>query len=54
MCNAFFSMFGLGWLAYVRTDYRDSTNNESHKDSLMQLKWCVSLDIFAKKQTFFV
>ena len=23
-------MIGLGWLAYVRTDYRDSTNNESH------------------------
>ncbi|MDK2412512.1 hypothetical protein QHH11_26960, partial [Aphanizomenon sp. PH219] len=25
-----FSMIGLGWLAYVRTDYRDSANNESH------------------------
>jgi hypothetical protein len=23
-------MIGLGWLAYVRTDYRDSANNESH------------------------
>ena len=23
-------MIGLGWLAYVRTEYRDSTNNESH------------------------
>jgi Ca2+-binding RTX toxin-like protein len=23
-------MNGLGWLAYVRTDYRDSANNESH------------------------
>ncbi|MDB9438491.1 hypothetical protein PN450_17190, partial [Dolichospermum lemmermannii CS-548] len=25
-----FSMIGLGWLAYVRTDYRDLANNESH------------------------
>jgi len=25
-----FSMIGLGWLAYVRTDCRDSANNESH------------------------
>ena len=23
-------MIGLGWLAYVRADYRDSANNESH------------------------
>jgi len=23
-------MIGLGWLAYVRTVYRDSANNESH------------------------
>ena len=23
-------MIGLGWLAYVRTGYRDSANNESH------------------------
>ncbi|MDD1461466.1 hypothetical protein MEO39_15480, partial [Dolichospermum sp. ST_sed2] len=28
-----FSMIGLGWLAYVRTDYRDSTNNKSHQTS---------------------
>ena len=32
-----FSMIGLGWLAYVRTDYRDSTNNESHISSLSTL-----------------
>ncbi len=24
-------MIGLGWLTYVRTDYRDSANNESHQ-----------------------
>ena len=23
-------MIGLGWLAYVRTDYRDLANSESH------------------------
>ncbi|MDD1442513.1 hypothetical protein MEO93_19525, partial [Dolichospermum sp. ST_sed3] len=28
-----FSMIGLGWLAYVRTDYRDSANNESHRST---------------------
>ena len=28
-----FSMVGLGWLAYVRTEYRDSANNESHSNS---------------------
>ncbi len=27
-------MIGLGWLAYVRTDYRDSANNESHSGTL--------------------
>ena len=26
-------MIGLGWLAFVRTDYRDSANNESHQTS---------------------
>ena len=30
-----FSMLGLGWLAYVRTDYRDSANNESHSLSTL-------------------
>ncbi|MDD1438182.1 hypothetical protein MEN24_17885, partial [Dolichospermum sp. ST_sed10] len=33
-----FSMIGLGWLAYVRTDYRDSANNESHYKSLCNFR----------------
>ena len=28
-------MIGLGWLVYVRTVYRDSTNNESHSLSTL-------------------
>jgi hypothetical protein len=28
-----FPVVGFGWLVYVRTEYRDSTNNESHYHS---------------------
>ena len=37
-----FSMVGLGWLAYVRTDYRDSANNESHPSFTCKLVRLVS------------
>ena len=33
-----FPIVGLGWLAYVRTDYRDSANNESHSPTPLVFK----------------
>ncbi|MGM3309611.1 hypothetical protein ACSQ6I_27130 [Anabaena sp. WFMT] len=38
-----FSMIGLGWLAYVRTDYRDSANIESH-----YLSWSYSQCFYSR------
>jgi Na+-transporting NADH:ubiquinone oxidoreductase subunit NqrE len=45
-------MVGLGWLVYVRTDYRDSTNNESHSISCLvlvinSLAWIIELSFLA-------
>jgi hypothetical protein len=34
-----FSIARLGWLAYVRTDYRDSANNEPHGGYLLREFW---------------